>query len=73
MIMDSEESSPYDVLSGVPQGSVIGVVLSLVCINNIVADFDSKVDLFADDCALYREITSAEDAIVLHKDLNRLY
>ena len=71
--MDGEESNSCDVLSGVPQGSVLGPVLFLIYINDIVSDIDSRINLFADDCALYREITSADDAIVLQKDLDRLY
>ena len=73
MVMDGEESNPCNVLPGVPQGSVLGPVLFPVYINDIVTDIDSKVNLFADDCALYREITSEEDAAILQRDLDRLY
>ena len=73
VVMDGEESNSCDVLSGVPQGSVLGPVLFLIYINDIVSDIDSRINLFADDCALYREITSADDAIVLQKDLDRLH
>ena len=62
VVMDGEESNACDVLSGVPQGSVLGPVLFLLYINDIITDVDSKINLFADDCALYREIKSAEDA-----------
>ena len=72
-MMDGEESNVCDVLSGVPQGSVLGAVLILLYINDIITDVDSKINLFADDCALYREIKSAEDASALQNDLDRLY
>ena len=65
MAMDGEESNPCDVLSSVPQGSVLGPVLFLACINDIVTDVDAKINLFADNCALYRETASAKDTIVL--------
>ena len=71
--MDGEESISCDVLSGAPQGSVLGPVLFLAYINDIITDVDSKINLFADDCALYREIKSAEDAFALQNDLDRLY
>ena len=72
-MLDGEESNACNVLSGVPQGSVLGPVLFLLYINDIITDVDSKIILFADDCALYREIKSAEDASALQNDLDRLY
>ena len=69
--MDGEESNACDALSGVPQGSVLG--LFLLYINDIITDVDSKFNLFANDCVLYREIKSAEDASTLQNDLDRLY
>ena len=44
----------------------------LIFFNDIVTDVDSKINLLADDCALYLEMTSAEDSIGLQKDLDRL-
>ena len=73
VVMDGEESNACDALSGVPQGSVLGPVLFLLYINDIITDVDSKINLFADGCALYREIKSAEDASALQNDLDRLY
>jgi len=71
--MDGEESSPCGILSGVLQRSVFGPVHFLVYINDRVTDVDSQKNLFVDEFALYREITSAEDANALKKDLERLY
>ena len=71
--MDGEESNACGVLSSVPQGSVLGPVLFLLYINDIITDVDSKLNLFADNCALYREINSAEDGSALQNDLDRLY
>ena len=68
--MDGEELISCDALSGVPQGSVFGPVLFLLYINDIITDVDYKINLFADDYALYREIKSAE---ALKNDLDRLY
>ena len=68
-MMDGKESNACDVLSGVPQGSVRGPVLFLLYINDIITDVDSKINLFADECALYHKIKSVEDASALQNDL----
>ena len=71
-MLDSESSSPVPVLSGVPQGTVLGPLMFLLYINDITKDINSALRLFADDCLLYRVINSAEDANMLQEDLNRL-
>ena len=62
-----------EVLSGVPQGTVLGPTLFLLYINDIVDDIDSDMRLFADDSILYREINTPEDHKILHHDLERLF
>ena len=47
-------SSPANVISGVPQGSVLGPVLFLLYINDITDSINSNIRLFADDSILYR-------------------
>ena len=51
--MDGDRSFPCEVLSGVPQGTVLGPILFLIYINDIVDGLQSNSNLFADDCALY--------------------
>jgi len=55
-------SKPIDVTSGVLQGSVLEPLLFLAFINDISDNLSSPCRLFADDCILYRDIKSAEDA-----------
>ena len=59
------------VVSGVPQGTVLGPLLFSVYINDISADIVSEIRLFADDCVCYREIKNEEDTLKLQRDINR--
>ena len=49
VIVDGEISNWKSVLSGVPQGSVLGPMLFLIYINDLEDDISSKVLKFADD------------------------
>ena len=47
------QSAPRPVLSGVPQGSVLGPILFLIYVNNIAATLSSDYKIFADDLKMY--------------------
>ena len=57
------------VVSGVPQGTILGPLLFSLYINDISADIESEIRFFADDCACYREIKN-EDTLKLQQYLN---
>ena len=59
------------VVSGVPQGTVLGPLLFSLHINDITSDIESEIRLFADDCVCYREIKNVEDTVKL-QDIDRL-
>ena len=55
------------VLSGVPQGTVLGPLLFSLYINDIMDDIDSEIRLFADDRVCYRQIHGIEDTVKLQR------
>ena len=74
VMIDGCHSQEDRVLSGVPQGTVLGPLLFLCHINDLpsVVDPNTAVRLFADDCLLYRSITSPSDQFQLQRDLAAL-
>ena len=74
VVVDGATSSPAPVLSGVPQGTVLGPLLFLTYINDINKNLTkgTQIRLFADDSLLYRTIKTEEDSRILQKDLDTL-
>ena len=61
VIVDGEASKATPVKSGVPQGTVLGPLMFLVYINDINENITSSVRLFANDCVIYKPITTPQD------------
>ena len=72
VVIEGIQSEATTVDSGVPQGTVLGPLLFLCHINNLPECVSSQVRLFADDCLLYREISTFNDHVTLQKDLKNL-
>ena len=72
VVVNGTPSAWEKVLSGVPQGTVLGPHLFLLFINDIGEGIDSNIRLFADDCLVYRSIQGPADEMALQTDLNRL-
>ena len=72
VLLDGIHSSQADVLSGVPQGTVLGPLLFLAFINDMPEVTTSDTRLFADDGLLYREINTETYSEELKKYLDAL-
>ena len=67
-------SEPQPVISGVPQGSVLGPVIFLILIGDIDDDIvNSIAKSFADDTRVTKSVSSTEDTKLLQSDLNNIY
>ena len=72
VLVEGQSSEKVPVVSGVPQGSVLGPVLFLIFIKDLPDNMNSRTRLFADDCLLYGQITFETDQRLLQEDLDRL-
>ena len=73
-------SKSRDVLSGVPQGSVLGPLLFLVYINSVASSLRCQYKIFADDLKIYacvRHTRLSETPVISHQcvqdDINKLH
>ena len=75
VVLNGASSQSAHVISGVPQGSILGPLLFLIYIDDIthanISDA-SKIVLYADDILLYRPISSKEDYVALQSDIDAL-
>ena len=73
VVLEGASSASEPVVSGAPQGTVLGPALFLPYINDLpyVAVL-STARLFADDCIVYRPIMNNDDTILLQSNLNKI-
>jgi hypothetical protein len=72
VILNGFASSWKDVISGVPQGTILGPILFLFFINTLPDTVSSIIKLFADDCKVYSKIKTRENCNSLQRDVNKL-
>jgi len=74
MMVDGETTSTARVDSGVPQGTIMRQLLFLLFINDLPEQVSpgTVTRPFADDCRVYWVINSADDQVILQRDLTAL-
>ena len=73
VVVDGKHSRPMPVISGVPQGTVLGPILFLMYINDLEKYIqDCKISSFADDTRIGRKISTLDDCKLIQDDLDRV-
>ena len=72
VVVDGEVSSWKSVLSGVPQGPVLGPILFLVYINDLEEEVTGIILKFADDTKLFTKTKEIGDKHNLQDDIDKL-
>ena len=72
ILVGGKESSWGEVVSGVPQGSVLGPTLFLIFVNDLPDVVKSNIIMFADDTKLYARSDTRDSVVQLQNDLSKL-
>ena len=72
VVLNGVHSNGERVISGVPQGTVLGPVLFIIFINDLEKNISSTIRFFADDTRVSRKICSMSDVCLLQRDLDRV-
>ena len=72
VVVNGVSSEWENIVSGVPQGSVLGPVLFLIFINDLPEEAISELLLYADDSKIFRVIKTDKDQEILQRDLHAM-
>ena len=72
VIVDRVKSKWSEIISGIPQGSVLGPILFLIYISDIGEDLNVDTLVYVDDTKVKQRVNSEEDIECLQKELQKL-
>ena len=72
VVIKEAKSEWKEVMSLIPQGSVLGPILFVIFINDFPTKIDAPVYMFADDTKVYRSIKDEGDIERLQRDFDEL-
>ena len=74
VIVNGHYSEWLPVVSGVPQGSILGPLLFILYIDNVRHSVNhSCIKIFADDISLYSQVSTYDDCLKLQNDLSKVF
>ena len=72
VLINGMSSEWNEVSSGVPQGSVLGPLLFILCVKDLPSEVSSFCKLFADDAKLFKDLQNLEDFEMIQHDIDKL-
>ena len=72
VLVGGKISDPVNVVSGIPQGTILGPLLFICYSNDLPKTIKSKIRIYADDTLVYNCINTIDDCILLQRDLAEL-
>ena len=73
IVVDNEMSNSSNVVSGIPQGTVLGPVLALIFLSDLDEGIKNIASMFADDTRIMSAVQEDTDVETLQKDLDHIY
>ena len=73
VVMNGMYSTWAEVISGVPQGSVLGPILFIIFVDDISGGIKNFILLFADDLKLLSVVDNDEQSVCIQQDIDNLY
>ena len=73
VVVRGSKSGTSTVVSGVPQGSVVGPILFLIYISDIADNVETNMNIYVDDSKTKKHIETENYVEKLQENLNQLY
>ena len=73
IVVENSISNPSNVVSGIPQGTVLGPILALIFLCDVDTNVENIASMFADDTRIMSSINDENDVEKMQKDLDTVY